>query len=96
MLILQVKEGEMIQVGNAKVAFIKRGPKNRNQIRLAFEADKEVKILRLKTYLTKEHQDNADRPKKNHARRPAKKDFRKQNTSVPFQPRTIPVFKKRS
>lgn len=104
MLILQLKEGEIIQVGDARIAWVRRGRNAKNQIRIAVEADMQVKVNRTKEFLKKELEEQAQpkqrprRPGGGHRKRQPNQNhagYTHSNTLTTRSGKEIPVFKKR-
>lgn len=93
MLILQIKEGEILQVGDARIAWIRRDSTRKNQIRIAVEADMTVKVNRTKQFMSKEFEENA----KGHSRgkAPTKKARSAPNKTALLQNSKVPIIKRR-
>lgn len=93
MLLLQLKEGEILKVGDAEIAYIKRGPKNRNQIRIAVKADISIKVTRTKEFISEELKTQAQaapkapRKRSSHQRGHQRTGFRNSPVAVSRKPR---------
>lgn len=93
MLIVQIKEGEILQVGEARIAWVTRPNSKTTQIRIAVEADKSIKVIRTKEFIDQRLRDLSDEKSKYVAESKAKRPCRSFN-NAPRGP--VEVIKKRS